>query len=56
MDVTNPNRGKTQLKRTPQLVPMLKAVYDENLFNVLLEDREKVSLSITPAASYLKVT
>ena len=44
------------LKRTPQLVPMLKAVYDENLFNVLLEDREKVSLSITPAASYLKVT
>ena len=44
------------LKRAPQLVPMLKAVYDENLFNVLLEDREKVSYSITPAASYLKVT
>tara|TARA_R100001594_G_scaffold141933_1_gene188427 strand:- start:4781 stop:5683 length:903 start_codon:yes stop_codon:yes gene_type:complete len=44
------------LKRAPQMVPMLKAVYDENLFNALLEDREKVSFSITPAASYLKVT
>tara|TARA_R100000808_G_scaffold10564_1_gene27939 strand:+ start:10264 stop:11166 length:903 start_codon:yes stop_codon:yes gene_type:complete len=44
------------LKKAPQLVPMLKAVYDENLFNVLLEDREKVSYSLTPAASYLKVT
>jgi hypothetical protein len=44
------------LKRAPQLVPMLKAVYDENLFNVLLEDREKVSFTITPAASYLRVT
>ena len=43
------------LKRTPQLLPVLKAVYDEDLTNALLEDREKVSYSMVPAASYLRV-
>jgi hypothetical protein len=43
------------LKRAPQLLPVLKAVYDEDLINALLEDREKVSYSMVPAASYLRV-
>jgi hypothetical protein len=43
------------LKRVPQLLPVLKAVYDEDLTNALLEDREKVSYSMVPAASYLRV-
>jgi len=43
------------LKRAPQLLPVLKAVYDEDLTNALLEDREKVSYSMVPAASYLRV-
>jgi hypothetical protein len=43
------------LKRTPQLLPVLKAVYDEDLASALTEDREKVSYSIVPSASYLRV-
>lgn len=43
------------MKKTPQLLPVLKAVYDEDLANALSEDREKVSYSITPSAAYLRV-
>tara|TARA_R100000656_G_scaffold31318_1_gene27336 strand:+ start:920 stop:1822 length:903 start_codon:yes stop_codon:yes gene_type:complete len=43
------------LKRAPQLLPVLKAVYDEDLQNALLEDREKVAYSIVPSFSYLRV-
>ena len=44
------------LKRAPSLLPVLKAVYDEDLQNALFEDREKVAYSIVPSASYLRVT
>lgn len=44
------------MKRAPQLVPLLKSVYDEDLILALTEDREKVSYSMVPAASYLRVT
>jgi hypothetical protein len=44
------------MKRTPQLLPVLKTIYDEDLANALSEDREKVSYSITPSPAYLRVT
>ena len=44
------------MKKSPQLLPVLKAVYDEDLANALSEDREKVSYSITPSPAYLRVT
>ena len=43
------------LKRAPQLLPVLKAVYDEDLGFALTEDREKVAYSITPSPAYLRV-
>lgn len=43
------------MKKSPQLLPVLKAVYDEDLANALSEDREKVSYSITPSPAYLRV-
>jgi hypothetical protein len=43
------------MKRTPQLLPVLKAIYDEDFANALSEDREKVSYSIVPSAAYLRV-
>ena len=43
------------VKRKPQIVPMLKAIYDEEFMNASLEDREKVSLHFVPSASYLRV-
>ena len=43
------------MKRTPQLLPVLKAIYDEDFANALSEDREKVSYSITPSPAYLRV-
>ena len=44
------------MKRAPQLVPLLKNVYDEELILALTEDREKVSYSMVPSASYTRVT
>tara|TARA_R110002020_G_scaffold223445_1_gene432525 strand:- start:1201 stop:2103 length:903 start_codon:yes stop_codon:yes gene_type:complete len=43
------------LKRSPQLLPVLKAVYDEDLQNALFEDREKVAYSLVPSPAYLRV-
>jgi|TARA_R100001530_G_scaffold127304_1_gene96484 hypothetical protein len=43
------------LKFAPQLLPVLKAVYEENMASALLEDQEKVAYSMVPAASYLRV-
>tara|TARA_R100001530_G_scaffold63954_3_gene45978 strand:+ start:843 stop:1745 length:903 start_codon:yes stop_codon:yes gene_type:complete len=43
------------LKRSPQLLPALKAVYDEDLQNALFEDREKVAYSLVPSPAYLRV-
>jgi hypothetical protein len=43
------------MKRAPQLLPVLKAIYDEDFANALSEDREKVSYSIVPSAAYLRV-
>ena len=43
------------MKRAPQLVPLLKNVYDEELILALTEDREKVSYSMVPSASYTRV-
>ena len=43
------------IKRKPQMVEMLKAIYDEEFMNASLEDREKVALNFVPAASYLRV-
>ena len=44
------------MKRAQQLVPVLKAIYDEDLAMALSEDREKVSYSMVPGASYTRVT
>jgi hypothetical protein len=44
------------MKRSPQLIPVLKAIYDEDFSNALMEDREKVSYSMVPSASYTRVT
>jgi hypothetical protein len=43
------------VKRKPQMVQMLKAIYDEEFMNASLEDREKVALHFVPSASYLRV-
>jgi hypothetical protein len=43
------------MKRAQQLVPVLKAVYDEELAIALSEDREKVAYSMVPSASYTRV-
>ena len=43
------------MKRVQQLVPVLKAVYDEELAIALSEDREKVAYSMVPSASYTRV-
>ena len=43
------------IKRAPQLLPVLKTLYDEDLNNALDEDREKVSYSAVPSGSYLRV-
>lgn len=44
------------IKRAPQLLPVLKTLYDEDLNNALNEDREKVSYSAVPSGSYLRVS
>ena len=44
------------MKRAPDRLPLLKAVYDEDFRNAFLEDREKVALNFVPFASYLRVT
>ena len=44
------------MKRAPQLVPILKSAYDEDLILALTEDREKVAYSMVPSASYTRVT
>jgi hypothetical protein len=44
------------MKRAPQLLPVLKAVYDEDLIIALTEDREKVAYSAVPSGSYLRVS
>lgn len=37
------------IKRNPQVAPMMKAIYDEDLKNAMDEDRERVSLKLVPA-------
>ena len=44
------------IKRAPQLLPVLKTLYDEDLDNALNEDREKVAYSAVPSGSYLRVS
>ena len=44
------------IKRKPQMVQMLKAIYDEEFMNASLEDREKVALRFVPSSSYLRVS
>ena len=44
------------IKRKPQMVEMLKAIYDEEFMNASLEDREKVALRFVPSSSYLRVS
>jgi len=44
------------MKRSPERIPILKAVYDEDFRNAFLEDTQKVSLNLVPFASTLRVT
>ena len=37
------------IKKNPQVAPMMKAIYDEDLKNAIDEDRERVSLRLVPA-------
>ena len=37
------------VKKNPQVAPMMKAIYDEDLKNAMDEDRERVSLRLIPA-------
>ena len=39
------------VKKNPQVAPMMKAIYDEDLKNAMDEDRERVSLRLVPARS-----
>ena len=39
------------IKRNPQVAPMMKAIYDEDLKNAMEEDRERVSLHLVPQRS-----
>tara|TARA_R100001132_G_scaffold27304_1_gene32118 strand:+ start:358 stop:1260 length:903 start_codon:yes stop_codon:yes gene_type:complete len=44
------------MKKQPDRLPILKAVYDEDFRNAFLEDTQKVSLNLVPFASFLRVT
>lgn len=43
------------IKRAPQLLPVLKTLYDEDLDNALNEDREKVAYSAVPSLSLIHI-
>ena len=40
------------IKRAPDRIPLLKAIYDEEFNRAMEEDRDRASLTITPGLSY----
>ena len=40
------------IKRAPDRIPLLKAIYDEEFNRAMAEDRDRASLTITPGLSY----
>jgi len=40
------------IKRAPNRIPVLKAIYDEELERAILEDRDRASFNVAPAPAY----
>jgi hypothetical protein len=40
------------IKRAPERIPLLKAIYDEEFNRAMEEDRDRASFTITPGLGY----